>query len=61
MHGAVVAAEGRVQVDQELDVEAGHLPLQDVGDGLPLVFFVLPLPPGDVGAPEERNTSNTEP
>lgn len=54
MHGAVVAAECRVQVDQELDVEARYLPLQDVGDGLPLVFLVLPLPPADVGPPGEQ-------
>lgn len=53
MHGAVIAAERRIQVDEELDVEASHLPLQDVGDGLPLVLLVLPLPPGDVGTPEE--------
>lgn len=57
VHGAVVAAERRIQVDEELDVEASHLSLQDVGDGLPLVLLVLPLPPGDVGTPEEQTHS----
>lgn len=54
VHGAVVAAVRRIQVDEELDVEARHLPLQDVGDGLPLVLLVFPLPAGDVGATEEE-------
>lgn len=54
VHGAVVAAERRIQVDEELDVEASHLPLQDVGDGLPLVLLMLPLSAGDVGTSEEE-------
>lgn len=54
MHGAVVAAECRVQVDHELDVEARHLPLQDVGDGLPLIVLVLPLPARDAGTAVEE-------
>lgn len=54
MHGAVVAAECRVQVDHELDVEARHLPLQDVGDGLPLIVLVLPLSARDVGTAVEE-------
>lgn len=49
--GAVVAAVGRVQVHQELGVQPGHLPLQDVGDGLPLVLLKLPLPRGHRGGP----------
>lgn len=53
VHGAIVAAVRGVEVDEELDVEACHLALQDVGDRLPLVLFVLPLAPGDVRAPEE--------
>lgn len=58
MHGTVVAAVRRIQVDQELDVEASHLPLQDVGDGVPLVLFMLPLPTRDVGTPEEEVNNN---
>lgn len=54
MHGAIVAAEGRVQVDHEPDVKARHLPLQNIGDGLPLIVLVLPLPAGDVGAAVEE-------
>lgn len=50
----VVAALGRVQVDQELDVEAGHLALQDVGDALALVILVLPLPAADVWTTGEQ-------
>lgn len=53
VHGAVVAAVRGVEVDEELDVEARHLALQDIGDRLPLVVLVLPLAPGDVRAPEE--------
>lgn len=56
VHGAVVAAVRGVEVDEELDVEARHLALQDVGDRLPLVVLVLPLAPGDVRAPEEDAT-----
>lgn len=52
----VVAALGRVQVDQELDVQTGHLPLQDVGDALALLVLVLPLPAADVGTTEDRRT-----
>lgn len=58
VHGAVVAAVRRVEVDEELDVEASDLPLQDVGDGLPLVLLVLPLPAGDVWTPEEETNLN---
>ena len=54
MHGPVVAAERRVQADQELHVEAGHLALQDVGDGLTLVLLRLPLAARDAGAPAEQ-------
>lgn len=50
MNGPVVAAVGGVQVDQELGVQAGHLPLQDVGDALALLLLLLPLAAADVGA-----------
>lgn len=53
VHSAVVAAVGRIQVNQELDVQARHLPLQDVGDGLPLILLMLPLSAGDVGTAED--------
>lgn len=53
VHGAVVAAVQRIQVDQELDVKASHLSLKDVGDGVPLIVFVFPLPARDVGTSEE--------
>lgn len=56
MNRPVVAALGRVQVDQELDVQTGHLPLQDVGDALALLVLVLPLPAADVGTTEDRRT-----
>ena len=56
VHSAGVAAEGRVQADQELHVQASHLALQDVGDGLPLVLVRLPLTTGDAGAPSEHRT-----
>lgn len=54
VHRAVVAAVRRIQVDQELDIQASHLPLQDVGDGLPLILLVLPLSAGDVWTAEEE-------
>lgn len=53
----VGAALGRIQVDQELDVQASHLPLQDVGDALALLVLVLPLPAADVGTTEDRETA----
>lgn len=54
VHRAVVAAVRRIQVDQELDVQASHLPLQDVGDDLTFVLLVLPLSAGDVWTAEEE-------
>ena len=56
VHCAVVAAEGRVQADQELHVQACHLALQDVGNGLPLVLIRLPLTACDAGAPSEQRS-----
>lgn len=56
VHRPVVAALGRVQVDQELDVQTGHLPLQDVGDALALLVLLLPLPAADAGTTEDRRT-----
>lgn len=53
----VGAALGRIQVDQELDVQASHLPLQDVGDALALLVLVLPLSAADVGTTEDRETA----
>lgn len=54
VHRPVVAAVGRVQVHQELDVEPSNLSLKDVWDGLTLVFLVLPLPPGEVWRPKNK-------
>ena len=61
MHRAIVAAIRRIQVYQELDIQASHLSLQDVGDGLPLVLLMLPLPPRDVGTPGGRRTKHVTP
>lgn len=54
MHSAIVTAERGVQVDQELGIKTGHLPLQDVGDGLTVILLMFPLPGRDDGAPVER-------
>lgn len=44
MYGAIVAAEGRVEVDQEFRVKASHFPLENIGNGLAFIVLIFALP-----------------
>lgn len=51
MHRSIVAAKGRVQIDQEFGIKPSHLPLKYVRDGLALVIFKLPFTGRNWGTP----------